>query len=46
MSYTPSPMKLDKQLFEQIAAKAAQSPRLCMHYDLRDSEDENGQRIA
>ena len=46
MSYTPAPMKLDKQLFEQIASKAAQSPRLCMHYDLRDSEDENGQRIA
>lgn len=45
MSYTPSPMKLDKQLFEQIAAKAAQSPRLRMHYDLRDSEDENGQRM-
>ena len=45
MSYTPSPMKLDKQLFEQIAAKAAQSPRLRMHYDLRDSEDEDGQRM-
>lgn len=45
MSYTPSPMKLDKQLFEQIAAKATQSPRLRMHYDLRDSEDENGQRM-
>ena len=45
MSYTPSPMKLDKQLFEQIAAKATQSPRLRMHYDLRDSEDEDGQRM-
>lgn len=45
MSYTPSPMKLDKQLFEQIAAKAAQSPRLRMHYDLQDSEDEDGQRM-
>ena len=45
MSYTPSPMKLDKLLFEQIAAKAAQSSRLRMHYDLRDSEDEDGQRM-
>lgn len=38
-------MKLDKSLFELIAAKAVQSPRLRMHYDLRDSEDENGQRM-
>ncbi len=38
-------MKLDKQLFEQIAAMAAKSPRLRMHYDLRDSEDEDGQRM-
>lgn len=38
-------MKLDKQLFEQIAAKAAKSPRFRMHYDLRDSEDEDGQRM-
>ena len=38
-------MKLDKSLFESIAAKAVQSPRLRMHYDLRDSEDENGQRM-
>ena len=38
-------MKLDKQLFEQIAAKAALSPRLRIHYDLRDSEDEDGQRM-
>lgn len=38
-------MKLDKQLFEQIAAMAAQSPRLRMHYDLRDSENEDGQRM-
>ena len=34
-------MKLDRQLFEQTAAKAAKSPR--MHYDLRDFEDEDGQ---
>lgn len=45
MSYTPAPMKLDKQLFEQIAAKTDQSPRLRIHYDLRDSEDEDGQRV-
>ena len=38
-------MKLDKSLFESIAAKAAQSPRLRMHYDFRDSKDENGQRM-
>lgn len=38
-------MKLDKSLFESIAAKTVQSPRLRMHYDLRDSEDENGQRM-
>ena len=38
-------MKLDKQLFEQTAAKAAKSSRLRMHYDLRDSEDEDGQRM-
>lgn len=38
-------MNLDRQLFEQIAAKAALSPRLRIHYDLRDSEDEDGQRM-
>lgn len=38
-------MKLDKSLFDSIAAKAAQCPRLRMHYDLRDSEKENGQRM-
>lgn len=39
-------MKLDKQLFEQTAAKAAKNPRfLRMHYDLRDFEDEDGLRI-
>ena len=35
-------MKLDKQLFKQIAVMAAKSPRLRMHYDLRDSENEDG----
>lgn len=38
-------MKLDKTLFEHIAAKAAESPRLRMHFDLRDSKEENGQRM-
>mgnify|MGYP001108286302 CR=1 FL=1 len=38
-------MKLNKSLFDSIAAKAAQSPRLRMHYDLRDSEKEDGQRM-
>lgn len=38
-------MKLDKSLFDSIAAKAAQSPRLRMHYDLRDSGKEDGQRM-
>lgn len=38
-------MKLDRQLFEQIAAKAALSSRLRIQYDLRDSEDEDGQRM-
>ena len=38
-------MKLDRQLFEQIAAKAALSSRLRIHYDLRDSEDVDGQRM-
>ena len=38
-------MKLDKTLFEHIAAKAAESPRLRMHFDLRDSKEGNGQRM-
>lgn len=38
-------MKLDKTLFERIAEKASQSPRLRMHYDLRDSEEEESQRM-
>ena len=38
-------MKLDKKLFEEITEQAAASPRLRMHYDLRDSADENGQRM-
>ena len=38
-------MMLDKSLFESIAAKAGQSPRLRMHYDLPNSESEDGQRM-
>jgi len=38
-------MKLDTALFQSIAQRAAESPRLRMHYDLRDSEQENGQRM-
>lgn len=38
-------MKLDKQLFDSVAKLAAESPRLRMNYDLRDSEDEDGQRM-
>ena len=38
-------MKLDKQLFDSVAKLAAESPRLHMNYDLRDSEDEDGQRM-
>lgn len=38
-------MLLDKELFDKIAEEAVKSPRLRKHYDLRDSEDENGQRM-
>lgn len=38
-------MKLDKQLFDSVAKLAAESPRLRMKYDLRDSEEEDGQRM-
>lgn len=38
-------MKLDKQLFDSVARLAAGSPRLRMNYDLRDSENEDGQRM-
>ena len=38
-------MKLEKKLFAEIAEQASASPRLRMHYDLRDSADENGQRL-
>lgn len=35
-------MKLDKQLFDSVAKMAAESPRLRLNYDLRDSKDEDG----
>ena len=38
-------MLLDKKLFDEIAAKASNSPRLRMNYDLRDSENEGCQRM-
>lgn len=38
-------MLLNKELFYKIAEEAAMSPRLRKNYDLRDSEDENGQRM-
>ncbi len=38
-------MLLNKDLFEQIAKEAAKSPRLRKAFDLRDSEDENTQRM-
>lgn len=38
-------MKLDKQLFDSVAKLSAELPRLRMNYDLRDSEDEDGQRM-
>lgn len=38
-------MKLDKVLIEKIAKEAAASPRLRMHYDLRDSAEEDSQRM-
>ena len=38
-------MKLDKELFNEIAKKAAESPRLRMNYDLRNDENELSQRM-
>jgi len=38
-------MVLSKELFDKIAAEAAQSPRLRKSFDLRDSEDEDSQRM-
>lgn len=38
-------MILNKELFEKIAEEAARSPRLRKNFDLRDSEDEDSQRM-
>lgn len=38
-------MKLDKDLFERLATEASENPRLRKNFDLRDSEDEKGQRM-
>lgn len=38
-------MQLNKILFERIAKEAALSPRLRKAFDLRDSENENSQRM-
>lgn len=38
-------MKLDNSLFDLIAKQAVDSPRLRMNYDLRDSDEENIQRM-
>lgn len=38
-------MLLNEELFKKIASRAANSPRLRMNFDLRDSEEENTQRM-
>ena len=38
-------MNLNKQLFDEIAKKAAASPRLRMNYDLRNDGNEQSQRM-
>ncbi|MBQ0089656.1 MAG: WbuC family cupin fold metalloprotein [Prevotellaceae bacterium] len=38
-------MKLDKQLFNEIAKHATESPRLRMNYDLRNDGNEQSQRM-
>lgn len=38
-------MKINKELFNDIAKKAAESPRLRMNYDLRNDENEQSQRM-
>ena len=38
-------MKIDRKLFDEVAQKAAQSPRLRMNFDLRNSEEELSQRM-
>ena len=38
-------MLIDKTLLDQLTAQAKASPRLRQHYDLRDSSDDESQRI-
>ncbi len=38
-------MTLDKELFDQLTAKAKASPKLRINYDLRDSADDESQRM-
>ena len=38
-------MTLDKELFDQLTAKAKVSPKLRINYDLRDSADDASQRM-
>jgi len=38
-------MQIDKQLLNNLTAQAKASPRLHMHYDLRDSVDDDCQRM-
>ena len=38
-------MIFDKELLDNLTAQAKASPRLRMHYDLRDTPEDNSQRI-
>lgn len=38
-------MKIDKELLDNLTAQAKASPRLRMHYDLRNTPEDNSQRI-
>ena len=38
-------MLIDKALLDKLTAQAQSSPRLRMHYDLRDSVDDESQRM-
>ena len=38
-------MKIDKQLLDNLLAQAAESPRLRMNYDMRNSSEDSSQRM-
>ena len=38
-------MIIDKNLLDQLTSKAKENPRLRMHYDLRDSSEDENQRM-